>query len=322
MTDMRRSSAIGWAALLATALCLAPLSARAQFEASGNDSPASRDAAAPLIGELTGALARINARGSVAIGHRSASIPFSYLSSRGEPIGYSIDICRDIVDRFSAMLSKELKIEWVPVTADNRLDAIESGRVDLECGSTTANAERMKRVGFSPTIFVAGTRLMAGKDSGIRGYRDLGGRTVVVTSGTTNEKALREALAKASIDATVLTAPDHEESYQLLASGKADAMATDDVLLYGLLAVHDSRRRYAIVGELLSYDPYGIGYVARDPAMKAAVGEAVQALASSRELEWTYNKWFMRQLPSGQRLNMPMSAQLSEMFRVMGGDIR
>ncbi|MFT3801150.1 MAG: amino acid ABC transporter substrate-binding protein [Burkholderiaceae bacterium] len=299
-----------------------PLQAWAQFESSTNDSPAARDAAAPLVGQLNGTLARIHARGSVAIGYRSASIPFSYLSPRGEPIGYSIDICRAIVDRISTQLDKELKIEWVPVTSDSRLGAIESGQVDLECGSTTANAERMKRVAFSPTIFVAGTRLLVGAGSGIRGYRDLGGRTVVVTRGTTNEAAVRDALKKASIDATIVIAPDHEESYQLLASGKADAMATDDVLLYGLLALHDSRDRYRIVGDLLSYDPYGIGYPARDPDMKAIVGDAVQALAASRELEWLYGKWFLRQLPSGQRLNMPMSPQLAEMFRLMGGEIR
>ena len=319
---MGRPSFRARALMLVAALWLAAPQAGAQFEASTNDSPASRDAVAPLVGQLSGTLARIHARGSVAIGYRSASIPFSYLSPRGEPIGYSIDICRAIVDRISTLLDKELKTDWVPVTSDTRLEAIESGKVDLECGSTTANAERMKRVAFSPTIFVAGTRLMVGVGSGIRGYRDLGGRTVVVTRGTTNEAAVRDVLAKARIDATIVTAPDHEESYQLLVSGKADAMATDDVLLYGLLALHDSRDRYRIVGDLLSYDPYGIGYPARDPEMKAAVGDAVQALAASRELEWLYGKWFLRQLPSGQRLNMPMSPQLVEMFRLMGGEIR
>jgi ABC-type amino acid transport substrate-binding protein len=271
-------------------------------------------------GALTGTLQKARTSGTVAIGYRESSIPLSYLSARNEPIGYSIDLCRAIVDAMSTEVGRDLVIKWVPVTSDNRISAVTGGQVDLECGSTTSNLERKKLVDFSPVIFIAGTKLMVKKGSPIQSFRDLAGRTVVVTTGTTNEKALRDLVAKFKINATIVTGADHADSYKQLVDGKVDAFATDDVLLYGFIALNRAQDQLTVVGDFLSYDPYGIMFRKNDPQLSAIVTNTLHDLAESRELEQTYNKWFLRQLPTGQRLNLPMSAQLTEVIRIMGGD--
>ena len=271
-------------------------------------------------GALGGTLLKARNRGEVLVGYRDASIPLSYQSTRGEPIGYSIDICRAIVDAMSTEVGRDLVIRFVPVTSETRIDAVTSGKVDLECGSTTSNLERKKLVDFSPVTFIAGTKLMVKAGSPIRSFRDLGGRTVVVTSGTTNEKTMRDLAARFRIDMTIVTGSDHADSYAQLASGKADAFATDDVLLYGFIALNRAQDQLVVVGDFLSYDPYGIMFRRNDPQLAALVTTTMSGLAASRELEQTYTKWFLRQLPTGQRLNIPMSAQLAEVIRIMGGD--
>jgi glutamate/aspartate transport system substrate-binding protein len=271
-------------------------------------------------GALTGTLQKVRTKGEVAVGYRDASIPLSYLSPRNEPIGYSIDICRAIVDAMSTEVSRDLTIKWVSVTSETRIKALTDGQIDLECGSTTSNLERKKVVDFSPVIFVAGTKLMVKKGSPVKSFRDLAGRTVVVTSGTTNEKTMRDLAAKFRIDMSIVTGRDHADSYAQLVAGKADAFATDDVLLYGFIALNKAQDDFTVVGDFLSYDPYGIMFRKDDPQLKALVTTTLHDLAASRELEQTYNKWFLRQLPTGQRLNLPMSAQLAEIMRIMGDD--
>src|SRR6266699_5769516 len=174
-------------------------------------------------GQLTGTLQKVRTSGTVAIGYREASIPLSYLSARNEPIGYSIDLCRAIVDAMSTEVGRDLDIKWVPVTSENRINAVVNGQVDLECGSTTSNLERKKVVDFSAVIFIAGTKLMVKTGSPIKSFRDLSGRSVVVTKGTTNEKTLRELVAKFKINATIATGADHADSYAQLVQGKVDA---------------------------------------------------------------------------------------------------
>jgi glutamate/aspartate transport system substrate-binding protein len=211
-------------------------------------------------------------------------------------------------------------IKFVPVTSDNRINAIVRGQVDLECGSTTSNLERKKVVDFSPVIFIAGTKLMVKNGSPINSFRDLAGRSVVVTTGTTNEKTMRELAAKFKLNTTIVTAADHADSYAQLVAGKVDAFATDDVLLYGFIALNRAQDQLTVVGDFLSYDPYGIMFRKDDPQLASLVNTTLRELAASRELEQTYNKWFLRQLPTGQRMNLPMSAQLAEMIRIMGDD--
>jgi glutamate/aspartate transport system substrate-binding protein len=204
------------------------------------------------------------------------------------------------------------------VTSETRLQAIVDGAIDLECGSTTNNLERRKLVDFSPLIFVSGTKVMVPLATAWRDFHDLMGRTVAVTRGTTNAQALKALDARFKLGITLIESPDHEESYRLLESGKANAFATDDVLLYGLIAQHRAQDRFKVVGEFLSYDPYGIAFRRNEPELRAAVDRAVRNLVISRDIGAIYGKWFESRLPNGERLDLPMSPQLEESFKVLG----
>ncbi|MGH8687266.1 MAG: amino acid ABC transporter substrate-binding protein [Burkholderiales bacterium] len=270
---------------------------------------------APIV--LTGTLAKARAEGALTIAYRESSVPFSYLSARHQPIGYSIELCRKLAEAVGEAIGRELALKWLAVTAESRIEAIVSGKADLECGSTTNNLERQKQVAFSPVIFVAGTRLLVKRGSPIRSYRDLAGKTVVVTAGTTNEKAMHEIARRFKIDFRQVAARDHAESYAQLESDKADAFATDDVLLYGLVAQHKAQKQYRVVGEFLSYDPYGIMFRRGDTQLAELVTRAFHDLAADGEIERQYKRWFLQRLPSGQSLDLPMSPQLETLIRAM-----
>ena len=276
--------------------------------------------ALPAAGqELKGTLKKIKDSGAVVIGYRESSLPFSYLNAAGRPIGYSIDLCLEIVEEAKDTLGlDDVAVKYVPVNPDNRIGMVASGKVDLECGSTTSNRERQERVAFSPVIFVSGTKLMVRRPVKIRSYLDLKGRTVAVTSGTTNQAALQVLSDKRKLDIRFLVAKDHAESFSLVEKGKADAFATDDVLLYGFIARSGRAKELAVVGDFLSYDPYGIMYRRDDPEFDAVVKSAFERLATSRELEQTYNKWFILPLPTGERLGIAMSPQLRDLFEILG----
>ena len=266
---------------------------------------------------LTGTLAKVRESGSITIGHRESSIPFSYRSARGEPIGYSVDLCKLLVDAISEELGRTIAIKWQPVTSESRIPAVVGGQVDLECGSTTNNLERQKQVSFSPTMFVSGTRLMVKKGSTIKSFRDLVGKKVVVTAGTTNEKTMRELAAKFKIDMILSVAPDHAASFAQLQAAQVDAFATDDVLLYGLLAQNKAQADYVVTGDFLSYDPYGIMYRKDDTQLARLVNDTFHNLAEDREIERRYTRWFLRKLPSGVSLDLPMSPQLETIVQTM-----
>jgi ABC-type amino acid transport substrate-binding protein len=269
--------------------------------------------------ELRGTLKKIHETGTVVIGYRESSIPFSYLNTRGEPIGYSIDLGRAIVDAISNELNGQtLKINFVPVTSESRFVAVKNGEIDLECGSTTNNTERQKEVAFSPIIFVAGTKLLVKRGSPIQSFRDLNGKSVVVTAGTTNETAMHRLSEKFGIALNLVVAKDHEASYEQLVSGKVEAFAGDDVLLYGFIAIHHAGNDLQVTGDFLSYDPYGIMYRKDDPELAELVNRVFREMAESRDLGYTYDRWFLKKLPSGETLNVPISAQLDEIFRALG----
>jgi glutamate/aspartate transport system substrate-binding protein len=269
--------------------------------------------------ELTGTLKKIRDAGSVTLGYRESSFPFSYLNAAKRPIGYSIDLCLEIVEEVKDALGVEdLDVRYAAVTPENRIDMVASGKVDLECGSTTNNLDRQKRVAFSPAVFVSGTKFVVKRPTKARSYLDLKGKTVAVTAGTTNQAAMKVLSDKQSLGIRFLVAKDHAQAFTFLERGKADAFATDDVLLYGLIARSGRAREFQVVGEFLSYDPYGIMYRRGDPDFAAVVNDAFERLATSRDLELTYNKWFLLKLPTGERLNLPMSAQLREIFAVLG----
>ena len=254
----------------------------------------------------------------VHLGYRESSPPFSFLDQANRPIGYSLELCEAVVDEIGVEVDDpNLKIEYVKVTSDDRIQAVLDNKIDLECGSTTANAERGKQVAFSPLMFVAGTKLMVPKVSAVQSVTDLKGRTVVVTKGTTNEQAMHNADRKFSLGLNIVTAADHEQSYQMLADGKADAFATDDILLYGLIARHKAQDKFKVVGDYLSYDPYGIMFRKGEPQLTAVVERTFRKLATNHDLLPLYQKWFMARLPTGERLGVPISLQLEEAFKAL-----
>jgi ABC-type amino acid transport substrate-binding protein len=267
---------------------------------------------------LSPTLATIRKTHVVRLGYRESSPPFSFLDQANRPIGYSLELCEAVVDEIGVEVDDpSLRIEYVKVTSDDRIPAVVQNKIDLECGSTTANAERGKLVAFSPLMFVAGTKLMVPKASTISAPKDLKGKTVVVTKGTTNEQALHAIDAKFSLGLTIITAADHEQSYQTLVDQKADAFATDDILLYGLIARHKSQDKFKVTGDYLSYDPYGIMFRKGEPQLTAVVERTFRKLGSNRDLIPLYNKWFVSRLPTGERLNVEISPQLEEAFKVL-----
>ena len=267
---------------------------------------------------LSPTLANIKKTHVVRLGYRESSPPFSFMDPSNRPIGYSLELCEAIVEEIGVEVDDaNLRIEYVKVTSDDRIPAVVQNKIDLECGSTTANAERAKQVAFSPLMFVAGTKLMVPKASTISAPKDLQGRTVVVTKGTTNEQAMHTIDKKFSLGLNIVASPDHEQSYQMLVDGRADAFATDDILLYGLIARHKAQGKYKVVGDYLSYDPYGIMFRKGDPQLAAVVERAFRKLGSNRDLIPLYNKWFVSRLPTGEKLNVAISPQLEEAFKVL-----
>ena len=271
------------------------------------------------IDRLTGTLKRVKDTGVVRIGYRENSLPFSFLDEARRPVGYSIDLCLAIVEDVADELgAEELRVAYRPVTPENRFSLVQSGEVDLECGSTTANLERRKLVAFSPNVFITGTKLLVARDSPVRSIRDLKGKTVAVTRGTTNAAAVQSFSDKHRLGITLVTAADHQEAFDLFAAGKADALANDEVLLYSLVAGTRTRARFRITGDFVSYDPYAIAYRRDDAPFAAVVERTFRRLSETREIAWIYDKWFTRRLQSGIRLDLPMSPQLEEIFRGLG----
>jgi ABC-type amino acid transport substrate-binding protein len=300
-----RSARVMTAFLLACALALGAGAAHAQ-DAAG-------------VERLSGTLAKIRTSGLVTIGYRDASVPFSYLGPGRAPIGYSIDICLAIVDAIRAELSNDaIQVKYFPVNSLTRIPLVVDGTVDLECGSTTNNLERQRQVAFSPIFFVSGTKVMVKRASKYRSYRDLRGRAVAVTEGTTNEAAIKAVNAKEGLAIKVVQFRDHDQSFAALAAGKVDAWAGDDALLYAQAAESATPRDFAVLPEYLSYDPYGIMFRRNDPAFAALVKRTFEELAESRELARLYEQWFLRKLPSGRTLGIQMSPQLESIFEAMG----
>jgi glutamate/aspartate transport system substrate-binding protein len=298
---MRPLAAISGGLLLAA--CLLATAASAQTGGSEGLSPT---------------LLAIKNAHTVRLGYRESSPPFSFLNQANRPIGYSLELCEAIVEEIGIEVDDpNLAIDYVKVTSDDRIDAVLQNKIDLECGSTTANAERARRVAFSPLMFVAGTKLMVPKASSVAAVMDLKGKTVVVTKGTTNEQAMHAADKKFSLGLNIVTAADHEQSFQMLADGKADAFATDDILLYGLIVRHKAQDKFRVTGDYLSYDPYGIMFRKGEPQLSAVVERTFRKLGSNHDLVPLYNKWFTARLPTGERLNVPISLQLEEAFKAM-----
>jgi glutamate/aspartate transport system substrate-binding protein len=271
------------------------------------------------IARLSGTLAKVHDTGEITLGYRGDSFPFSYLDAANHPVGYSLDLCGAIVGAAARTIDvPSVRTKFARVTAQSRFPMVMSGDVDLECGVTTDTSEREKRVAFSPTIFVSGTKLMVQRSSVFKSIFDLKGKRVVSIDGTTNEEAVKFFNDKRNLGLTLLTVTDRVEGYAMMMDGKADAFAADDALLYAMIAQREAQRQFIVVGDYLSYDPYGLMFRRADPQFRDLVQTTFRELAENGDLVEFYHRWFIRRTPTGERLNLPMSPQLQEIFHALG----
>lgn len=264
-----------------------------------------------------GTLKKIKETGSITIGHRESSIPFSYLDDKQQPIGYAMDLCMKVVDAVKAELKlPNLKLILQPVTSSNRIPLLQNGTIDLECGSTTNSVVRQQQVAFGPTYFVVNVTVAVKKNSNIKTIADLNGKTVSTTSGTTSVALIKAYEKSKGADVKEIFGKDHAESFLLLAEDRALAFMMDDILLAGQIANAKHPADYTILPESLRQEPYSMMLRKDDPRFKALVDKAVGGVMKSGEIEKIYAKWFMNPVPpKGISLNFPMTQPLRDAFK-------
>ena len=257
-------------------------------------------------------LDKVKASGTITVAYRESSIPFSYLDDKAEPTGFGWEICQRIVDEVKKATGRsDLKVQTQPVTSANRIPLVMNGTVDIECGSTTNNSDRAKQVTFATNYFYTGTRLLVKAGSPIKGMADLAGKKVVSTTGTTNYRIMRAYNEEKKLGFELLGAKDHAESQLVVQSGRADAFAMDDILLYGLRGSSANPADWAVVGDALQVEPYAIMMRKDDPTFKALVDGVLARLMDSGEFTRLYAKWFTSPIaPKGVNLGAPMSKEL------------
>ncbi|TPQ41752.1 amino acid ABC transporter substrate-binding protein [Burkholderia ubonensis] len=264
----------------------------------------------------TGTLKKIKDTGVIALGHRESSIPFSYYDQNQQVVGYSRDFQMKVVDAVKKKLNlPNLQVKNIPVTSQNRIPLVQNGTVDIECGSTTNNLERQQQAAFSDTIFVIGTRLMTKKDSGVKDFADLKGKTVVTTAGTTSERLLRKMNNDKQLGMSIISAKDHGDSFNTLESGRAVAFMMDDALLAGERAKAKQPGEWVIVGTPQSEEAYGCMMRKGDTDFKKVVDDAISQVEKSGEAAKIYAKWFENPIPpKGLNLNFPLSDSMKKLY--------
>ena len=257
-----------------------------------------------------GTLKKVKDSGTITIGHRDASLPFSYYDDKQQPIGYAMDLCLKIVDAVKAELKMPaIKVNYQLVTSANRIPLMANGTIDLECGSTTNNIPRQEQVWFTITHFVTANRWAYKKSSNVPKLADLKGKTIVSTAGTTNIKGMTEINTAKNLGMNIISANGHSEAFQMVETGRAVAFAMDDILLAGLVAQARTPGDYAISTEATSVEPYGIMVRKDDKPFKAVVDKAMSAVYTSGQINAIYSKWFEKPVPpKGVNLNLPMGA--------------
>ena len=267
--------------------------------------------------ELTGTLKKIKETGVITLGFRESSVPFSYLDDKQQPVGFAMDICGKVVDAVKKELKLDkLEVKLNAVTSSTRIPLMANGTIDLECGSTTNNAERQKQVAYTNTHFLTASRYVTKGASNIKTIDDLKGKTVVSTAGTTNIKQVAEANTARNLGLNVIPAKDHAEAFLMVETDRAVAFVMDDILLSSLVASAKEPKSFMISGDAFSLpEPYGIMLRKDDAAFKAVVDAATAALYKSPEGTAIYAKWFTQPIPPrGLNLNVPMSAQMKKIF--------
>ena len=267
--------------------------------------------------DLTGTLKSIKDTGTITLGYRESSIPFSYLDDNQRPVGFAMDICYKVVDAIKSELKLDkLEVKLNPVTSSTRIPLLANGTIDLECGSTTNNAERQKQVSFTNTHYLTASRFVSKKANKLDMIDDLKGKSVVSTAGTTNIKQLTEANAARNLGITIIPAKDHAEAFLMVETDRAAAFVMDDILLASLIAGSKDPSAYAISKDAFSKpEPYGIMLRKDDPAFKKVVDGATAKLYTSGEGLKLYDKWFMQKIPpKGLNLNTPIAPELKAEF--------
>lgn len=263
-------------------------------------------------GQGSATLHKVEQTGIITLGYRVGSAPFSYLDEKLNPIGYSMDLCYRVVDAVKVRLKmRNLGVKLIPVTSATRIPLVVNGTVDLECGITTNTLERQKSQAFSLTTFIAASRLLSKKTSGIQSLDDLQGRPVVSTVGTTSIRFLQDANQVQKLDMKILAGLDDAESFQMVLTDRADAYVMDDVLLRSLLASTKNPADFSISSESISIEPYGIAMAKDDTEFKQLVDDVLTGIFRSGEIRTIYDKWFQSPIPpKGINLQLPMSAAL------------
>ena len=264
-----------------------------------------------------GTIEKIRASNTIVLAHREASIPFAYYDDNKKPIGYAIDLCMNVVNAIKRELKlPTLKVEWIPVTGSTRIPTIVEGKADLECGSTTNNMERRKLVGFTIPHFISASRFVVRSASPFKTIDDLQGKNVVSTKGTTNLKTLVAQNEVRVLHMNIIEAKDHAEAFAMVATGKADAFAMDDVLLYGLRANAASPRDFKVIGDAMTVEPYSIMLRKDDLAFKKIVDREVSRTITSLEINALCKKWFESPIPpKGINLELKIPFLLRDSFQ-------
>lgn len=275
--------------------------------------------ATPVVAqELTGTLKKIKETGSMTVGHRDASSPFSYIDDKQKPVGFAMDICAKVVDAIKAELKMpNLDVKYAMVTSATRIPLMANGTIDIECGSTTNNAPRQEQVWFSNTHFITASRYVTKKSSNIGKIDDLKGKTVASTAGTTNIKQLNDVNTERKLGINIVGAKDHAEAFLMVETGRAVAYVMDDILLASLVANAKTPGDFKISTDAFSLpEPYGIMVPRGDAAYKKVVDKATEALYKSPEIGKLYAKWFQSPIPpKGINLNFPMPPAMKKAFQ-------
>jgi ABC-type amino acid transport substrate-binding protein len=269
-------------------------------------------------GQGKSGLERIKSEGRIVLAHRESSVPFSYVPQAGQPpVGYALDICVKLAKALQSQLKlKKLDIEYLQVTPANRLTVLENGTADMECGSTTNNAERRKKVAFTIPHFIAGARMLVLADSRIESLEDAAGKRVVSTTGTTPLTALRRLADERTMKMQILEAADHQQAFTMVEQGTADGFVMDDVLLYGLSISRNSGKAYKVVGKFITIEPLAIALPKNDPELKRMVDDEMRRLIISGEAGKLYDKWFMQPIPPhGRTLHLTPSYLLRDFWK-------
>lgn len=242
--------------------------------------------------ELDGTLKKIKTSGTLTIGYQVSAPPFSFPGPDKRPVGYSIDLCTHVASAIQKQLGVNLKLDWVPVTAENRVDMVAHGKVDIECSTTTASLSRQEKVDFSLMTFVDGGSLMAKTDTNIRGLPDLAGKRIAVIPGTTTETALTKFLKEEFVTVELVRVKNHLDGLAALEKGSADAFASDRGILMGLAVTSKDPTRFAFASVIFSYEPYGFMVRRNDAAFRLAVNRALAEIYRSGGIMPIYERWF------------------------------